>query len=81
MGMGRGGSRPSDTVIVKNLPFNCNWQALKDGFRHIGDIKFAEIKDRGVGIVKFHSERDADKAVQMMDRQRIQGDIINVGLY
>ncbi len=49
---GGGMKRLSDKVIVKNLPLDCTWQQLKDRFAHAGDIKFAEMKERGVGIVR-----------------------------
>ena len=35
-GGGAGGPRPltsSDTIIVRNLPENCTWQGLREGFR------------------------------------------------
>jgi hypothetical protein len=52
-GVASGGmKRLSDKVIVKNLPLDCTWQQLKDRFAHAGDIKFAEMKERGVGIVR-----------------------------
>jgi hypothetical protein len=52
-GGGGGGMKRSDKVVVKNLPMDCTWQDLKDRFGHAGDIKFAEIKDRGVGIIRY----------------------------
>ena len=80
MSPGRG-RRQSDTVIVRNLPMDCNWQSLKDRFSHTGDIKFAEMKERGTGLVRFGNDRDAERAVNMMDKQRLQGQAINVELY
>jgi hypothetical protein len=53
----------SDTVIVRNLPVECNWQALREGFSHCGEIKYAEMKERGTGLVRFNSERDAERAM------------------
>ena len=50
---GSGGmKRLSDKIIVKNLPLDCTWQQLKDRFAHAGDVKFAEMKKRGVGVVR-----------------------------
>ncbi len=58
------GSRgSSDTVIVRNLPLDCTWQDLRELFSVCGDIKFAEMKDRHIGIVRFGCERDAERAV------------------
>ena len=67
--------------MVRGLPEACTWHTLKDRFSHAGDIKFAEMKDRGVGVIRFGSERDAERAVAMTNGQRIDGRVINVGLY
>lgn len=53
----------SDAIIVRNLPPSCSWQALREGFSHCGEIKYAEMKERGTGMVRFASERDAERAV------------------
>eukprot|EP00096_Caligus_rogercresseyi_P012265 TRINITY_DN507_c0_g1_i1.p1 TRINITY_DN507_c0_g1~~TRINITY_DN507_c0_g1_i1.p1 ORF type:complete len:532 (+),score=150.78 TRINITY_DN507_c0_g1_i1:98-1597(+) len=74
----RGGS---DSVIIRNLPMDCNWQALRDGFSHCGEIKYAEMKERTTGLIRFISERDADRAVSMMDKQVIGSRTIDVRLY
>merc|ERR1711952_22615 len=51
-GAGGGAARRSDAILVRNLPMDCNWQMLKDRFHHVGDIKYAEMKDRGVGVIR-----------------------------
>merc|ERR1719210_2849090 len=82
MGGGGGGLQArSDKIVVKGLPENCTWHTLKDRFSHAGDIKFAEMKDRGTGVIRFGSERDAERAVAMMNNQRIDGRLVSVGLY
>merc|ERR1719215_2137423 len=53
----------SDKVIVRNLPTNMSWQALKDKFLSVGDVKYAEMKERGCGIIRFATEREAERAV------------------
>jgi len=76
------GSRgSSDTVIVRNLPLDCTWQDLRELFSVCGDIKFAEMKDRHIGIVRFGCERDAERAVAMMDNSTKGGHVISVRLY
>ena len=47
-----GVTRRSDAIIVRNLGMDCTWQMLKDRFNHVGDIKYAEMKDRGVGVIR-----------------------------
>merc|ERR1719259_228308 len=82
MGGGVGSSvRQSDTVTVRNLPPDCNWQILREGFAHCGDIKYAEMKDRGTGMIRFMTEADAERAVSMMHNQSIAGRTIEVRLY
>ena len=62
-GGGGGGVTRSDTVAVRNLPPDCNWQILREGFAHCGEIKYAEMKDRGTGMIRFMTEADAERAV------------------
>lgn len=50
--MGGNMGRRSDAIIVRNLGMDCTWQMLKDRFNHVGDIKYAEMKDRGVGVIR-----------------------------
>ena len=33
------------------------------GFSHCGDIKYAEMKERGSGLIRFGNERDAERAI------------------
>ncbi|XP_039491094.1 heterogeneous nuclear ribonucleoprotein M isoform X1 [Drosophila santomea] len=73
-----GGSRKSDTIIIKNVPMSCTWQTLRDKFREIGDVKFAEIRGNDVGVVRFFKERDAELAIALMDGSRLDGRNIKV---
>merc|ERR1711863_201704 len=77
-GGGGGLQARSDKIVVKGLAESCTWHTLKDRFSHTGDIKFAEMKERGTGLVRFGNDRDAERAVNMMDKQRLQGQAINV---
>ena len=54
-----------DTVVIRNLPLDCNRQVLREGFGNCGSIKFAEmqINERGSGIIRFDSPRGAERAV------------------
>jgi len=79
--MGGNMGRRSDAIIVRNLGMDCTWQMLKDRFSHVGDIKYAEMKDRGVGVIRFNTDRDADRAVSMMNNQRMDGRNIQVAFY
>jgi hypothetical protein len=39
------------------------FQDLRELFTHCGEVKYAEMKERGTGLVRFNSERDAERAV------------------
>ena len=55
------------------LPFNCQWQDLKDLFRAAGNILRADItlgpdgRSRGFGTVLFATPEDAHRAVEMFN--------------
>lgn len=57
-------------LFVGNLPFNCQWQDLKDLFRNSGRIIRADVvlnfegRSRGFGTVLFSSHEDAKKAIE-----------------
>merc|ERR1711953_1487822 len=76
-----GGSRPFDTIVIRNLPLDCNWQVLRDGFSHCGDIKYAEMKERGTGLIRFAYEKDAERAITMMHNQKVNDRVIDVRPY
>ena len=52
-----------DGIVVRNLPTNMTWQTLREGFSQYGDVKFADMKERGVGFVRFSNEQEAQRAV------------------
>ena len=58
------GSSPSyDTVVIRNLPLDCNSQVLRKGFSNCGNIKFVEMKEGGTAIIRFELRLNAQKAV------------------
>ncbi|XP_071450066.1 myelin expression factor 2 isoform X2 [Hetaerina americana] len=81
VGGNNGNVRPMDTIVVKNLPQSISWQILRDQFRNVGDVKFAEIRNKDMGLIRFSSERDAQRAVKLMDRTRFEGHTIDVSLF
>lgn len=80
MGGGAGG-RKSDTIVIKNIPLSCTWQTLRDKFRDVGEVKFAEIRGNDVGVVRFFKERDAELAIALMDGSRMDGRTIQVSFF
>merc|ERR1719483_1777645 len=67
-------ARSFDTIIIRNLPLDCNWQILREGFIHCGDIQYAEMKEPGSGLIRFGKERDAERALSMMHKQTVAGE-------
>ncbi|BGP55142.1 hypothetical protein JCM8202v2_002739 [Rhodotorula sphaerocarpa] len=56
-------------LFIGNLPFNCQWQELKDLMRGAGNVLRADIaqgpdgRSRGFGSVLFATPQDAERAV------------------
>ncbi|XP_058795800.1 myelin expression factor 2 [Phymastichus coffea] len=76
-----GSRQMSDTILIGNLPPNTTWQVLRDKCQDIGEVKFAEMRGADVGMVRFASEWDAERAVSMMNRSRFDGRTLEVRLY
>jgi len=72
--------RTSDTVCIRNLPSNFTWQTLRERFRDVGDVKYAEMRSKGIGLLRFPTERDAARAMSLMDGARVDGRIIEAYL-
>lgn len=74
------------TVYVSNIPYTTRWTDLKDLFRDkVGDIMFCEVfekdgKSLGVGSVEFSNEKDADRAVNIMNQYEMGSRRISVRL-
>ncbi|KAG4065848.1 hypothetical protein HA402_012526 [Bradysia odoriphaga] len=79
--MGVNSIRGSDTIVVRNLPASCTWQTLRDKFRDVGEVKFAEIRGQDCGVVRFSKEREAEMAIKHMDGSRIDGRLIDVSFF
>lgn len=71
-------------LFVGNIPFNCQWQDLKDLFRAAGQILRADVslgpdgRSRGFGTVLFATPEDAVNAVQMFNGYEFQGRTLKV---
>ncbi|CAH2087094.1 unnamed protein product [Euphydryas editha] len=76
-----GRDKQSDMVIITNLPQTVTWQLIREKFSECGDVKFAEMTAPDTAIVRFHKEWDAERAVKMFDRTRIDGRTIDVRFF
>jgi len=72
------GTTQRNIIQIGNLPLDYTWQSLRDLCREFGEIRFAEIRSKGTGTVRFQSDADARRAVEMLDRQRLDGRILDV---
>ncbi|WFC96138.1 hypothetical protein MBRA1_002794 [Malassezia brasiliensis] len=75
---------PGRVLFIGNLPFNCQWQDLKDLFRAAGNIQRADValnadgRSRGFGTVLFASPEDAQNAVRLYHGYELNGRVLKV---
>jgi len=74
-------SNSSDTVMVKNLPYDCNWMLLRERFGQAGRVTYTEKTGQGVGLIKFSSEMEAERGVKLLDGMMFDGRNMKVSLY
>lgn len=68
-------------VFVNNLEFSTTWQDLKDHFRQVGPVQYADImrdpnnnqRSKGCGIVEFQSADDALNAISQLSNSTLRG--------
>ncbi|KAL1924842.1 uncharacterized protein VTP21DRAFT_4496 [Calcarisporiella thermophila] len=71
-------------LFVANIPFQCQWQDLKDLFRKAGNILRADVatgldgRSRGFGTVIYATPEDAQKAIEIFDGYEYQGRALRV---
>eukprot|EP00213_Chloropicon_mariensis_P006938 CAMPEP_0197472512 /NCGR_PEP_ID=MMETSP1309-20131121/3732_1 /TAXON_ID=464262 /ORGANISM="Genus nov. species nov., Strain RCC998" /LENGTH=294 /DNA_ID=CAMNT_0043011113 /DNA_START=54 /DNA_END=938 /DNA_ORIENTATION=- len=60
-------------VYVWNLPWRTSWQDLKDHFRTVGEVVYADVmtdrrtgRSKGCGIVEFADKENVQKAIDTM---------------
>ncbi|KUF89471.1 hypothetical protein AM588_10005048 [Phytophthora nicotianae] len=80
------GSGEGRQLYVGNLPWDTNWQQLKDLFRTVGDVERADIaeypdgRSRGFGIIRYTNASDAWQAIERLNGLEIEGRLIEVRL-
>jgi len=83
-GYNRGPPQRSDyRVAIEGLPRDISWQDLKDHFRKIGDVLFADVypQDRSgrvKGVVEFKTRDDMRHAIRELDETELRGSVITV---
>lgn len=70
----------SKRLYVGNLSYDTTDESLKSAFSQAGDVTKAEVlkdkmsgRSRGFGFVEMTNDEDADKAVEMLNGQEIDG--------
>eukprot|EP00240_Pyramimonas_obovata_P004077 CAMPEP_0118932430 /NCGR_PEP_ID=MMETSP1169-20130426/10209_1 /TAXON_ID=36882 /ORGANISM="Pyramimonas obovata, Strain CCMP722" /LENGTH=370 /DNA_ID=CAMNT_0006875087 /DNA_START=76 /DNA_END=1188 /DNA_ORIENTATION=- len=64
---------------VMNLAWETTWQTLKDHFRQVGNVVYAEVlseasgRSRGCGIVEFEHAEEALKAISTLSNSNLDG--------
>jgi len=54
---------------------------LRDKFRDVGEVRYADMKGKGVGLVRFSSAHEAQRAISLMDGARSEGRNLDVRSY
>jgi RNA recognition motif-containing protein len=74
-------------VFITNLPFTTRWQDLKDIFRphnlvatHADVIVDSAGRSKGLGTIRFNTQEDAERAVQIASGLQIGGRLISARL-
>jgi len=77
---GGGGNKIGDrTVYISNLSWKTSWQDLKDFCKEIGDVDHCEVleyqdgRKTGSGIVTFRYAEDAERAIDDLYDQELDG--------
>ncbi|GJJ71723.1 hypothetical protein EMPS_04080 [Entomortierella parvispora] len=71
-------------IFVGNLPFQIQWQDLKDLFQGIGSVIRADIaltydgRSRGFGSVLFEAHEDAKNAIANFNNHELNGRVLRV---
>jgi RNA recognition motif-containing protein len=67
-------------IYVGNLAWQVSWQDLKDHFRQIGEVIYADVmkernsdRSRGCGIVEFSTSEEAARAINELNDTEIKG--------
>uniref|UniRef100_A0AAV1UTN4 RRM domain-containing protein n=1 Tax=Peronospora matthiolae TaxID=2874970 RepID=A0AAV1UTN4_9STRA len=83
---GGGGGSEGRQLYVGNLPWDTNWQQLKDLFATAGVVERADIaehsdgRSRGFGIIRYTNAADAWQAIERFNGFEIEGRLIEVRL-
>uniref|UniRef100_A0A7S4IPT5 RRM domain-containing protein n=1 Tax=Vannella robusta TaxID=1487602 RepID=A0A7S4IPT5_9EUKA len=73
--------RSEHKARVFNLPRNMSWQDLKDHFRPVAEVIFAECfpeRNSATANIEFNTREDMLRAIEKMDNTDLQGDKIYV---
>ncbi|CAG9465155.1 unnamed protein product [Pedinophyceae sp. YPF-701] len=66
-------------IYVGNLSWSTTWQGLKDYFKEVGSVKYAEVltghdgRSKGCGIVEFEQPEEAARAIRELNDTEVNG--------
>ena len=87
---GGGGARDRYKILLKNLPYEVNWQKLKDIVKENcggNQVMFADIimnrtgKSAGFGSAEFKTKEEMENAVKKLDGFDVNGRNIKGNLF
>ena len=79
-----GQTQQGNRVYVGNLAYSVSWQDLKDHFKPIGHVVYAEVfsdgpgRSKGCGVVEFGSRAEAQRAIEELTDSELRGRAIFV---
>ncbi|XP_018106770.1 myelin expression factor 2 L homeolog isoform X1 [Xenopus laevis] len=84
-GSGEKKGQSRNRVFISNIPYDMKWQAIKDLMRDkVGEVTYVELfkdaegKSRGNGVVEFRDMEYVTKAVEVMNKQDLNGRPLNI---
>ncbi|KAG8440501.1 hypothetical protein GDO86_006306 [Hymenochirus boettgeri] len=84
-GSGEKKGQSRNRVFISNIPYDMKWQAIKDLMREkVGEVTYVELfkdaegKSRGCGVVEFKDMEFVTKAIDVMNKQDLNGRPLNI---
>ncbi|KAI8895966.1 hypothetical protein BC833DRAFT_541914 [Globomyces pollinis-pini] len=68
----------ANCVNVHGLPRHVSWQDLKDLMRKAGEVQYANVDSRDIGLVEFMNYSGKEEATKMFENYDYQGSIISL---
>ncbi|CCE66041.1 hypothetical protein TPHA_0O00720 [Tetrapisispora phaffii CBS 4417] len=71
-------------ILISNLPYSINWQALKDMFKECGTVLRADVDldehgySQGTGVVLMADKEAMERSISKYDGYNIEGNVLEI---